>query len=738
MNRKKLLTLLFGLVLALGLATTALAAEKGDVVILYTNDVHCEVDQKASTNIGYAGVAAYKNQLEAQLGDENVLLVDAGDAIQGAAIGTLSKGEYLVSIMNFLGYDYATYGNHEFDYGMAQALKLQSLADYTYLSCNFTDLKAGATVAAPYAVFEAQGRKIALVGISTPETFTKSTPAYFQDEDGNYIYGFCEDRSGQVLCDAVQAAIDAARAEGAEIVIALGHLGIEETSAPWRSTDVIAGVSGLDAFIDGHSHSTIPGETVQDKDGKDVILTSTGTKLQNLGQLTITADGKITTELVSAAACTEQDPDALAFVDEINEQNKAMLETVVAVSDVPLTTKDPATGNRMVRSAETNLGDLCADAYRYVSGADIAFVNGGGVRADIPAGEITFNQVISVHPFGNELCMVEATGQEILDALEWGSRNAPGELGGFLHVSGLMYTIDTTIESTVTYDEKVSFTGVAGARRVKDVYVLQDGAYIPIDPEATYTLSSHNYMLRDCGDGFTMFTDNNFLLEDVMLDNQVLITYIQEGLGGVIGDEYADAYGEGRIYVRKAPFADVGDSSVYYFAPVEYMKEMGIMNGVGENLFAPEESLTRGMLAAMLYRCAAPDSAPAPGSASFLDVPAGSYYDDAIGWAVANDIVEGYPGDVFKPDQPITREELAAMLYRAFGGDDYDPALSPALEAEDWADVSDWAQDAMAWAVEAGIINGTGADSLVLSPGATATRAEAATMLYRLLALIPG
>ncbi len=741
MKGKKLLTLLFGLMLALGLATTSLAAEKGDVVILYTNDVHCGVDQSVDsetnevTNIGYAGVAAYKKDLEAQLGEENVLLVDAGDAIQGEAIGTLSKGDYLVEIMNYLGYDYATYGNHEFDYGMDKTLALEEKADYTYLSCNFTDLKTGKSVAAPYAVIEAQGHKIALVGISTPESFTKSTPTYFQDENGNYIYGFCEGNKGQDLYDCVQAAIDAAKSEDAEIIIALGHLGIDQESSPWTSREVIANVSGLTAFIDGHSHSTIAGETVKGKDGKDVLLSSTGTKLKNLGQLVIKADGSVTTELVAAKDCTEIDPDTDAFVKAIEEKNAALLNTVVAASDVDLTINDPSTGKRMIRSHETNLGDLCADAYRTVTGADIAFVNGGGIRTSIAAGDITNNDIIKVHPFNNTACVVEATGQEIVDALEMASRSAPGESGGFLQVSGLMYSVDTFVESTVTTDDKGMFTGITGERRVSDVFVLQGDEYVPIDLDATYTLASHNYMLKSGGDGINMFMDNKILQDEVMLDNQVLITYIQDYLGGVIGEEYVNPYGEGRIFVDAPHFDDVTDNTLYYFYPALFLRDMEIMNGAEPGLFMPDMDITRGMLATMLYRMTDEEHQDHENSGAvyYTDVDKDAYFAEPIGWATEYGIVKGNGDDTFAPDQPITREELAVMLYRYFTLEDYDAASSEVTTAKDWAKVSQWAQDAMAWAVDFGVINGTENSALVLSPGGTATRAQAATMLYRAL-----
>lgn len=545
---KRLLAIVLALMLMLALFTVTAAAEPVDtkgIVVLYTNDVHCGVDDK----IGYAGVAAYKKAYE-KAGYE-VLLVDSGDAVQGATIGTLSKGEYIVEIMNELGYVASAIGNHEFDYGMDRFKELVELADYDYVAANFVD-KDGNLVVDAYTTVEAAGHKIAFVGAATPETFTSSSPAYFQDENGSFIYGFCEGGDGSDFYAAIQTAVDSAVGEGADIVIVLSHLGTNLESAPYSASDLIANTNGIDVVLDGHSHSVWAGELVQNKDGEDVLLSSTGTKLENLGSLTIvdTDDGiEFTTELHHEVIF--QDDETAAFIAKINEEFAELAQTVVAKTDVDLTIVDPSLtdseGNplRIVRSQETNLGDLCADAYRAMSGADIAFVNGGGIRTSIPAGDITYEQIISVHPFGNALCVVEATGQEIVDALEMSARKLPSENGGFLQVSGISFDIDMSVEPTVVTDDKGLFVEVSGDRRVKNVMVGD----APIDLGATYTLTSHNYMLKEGGDGISMFTDNVLLQDSVLLDNQVLIKYITEYLGGVVGEEYADLYGQGRINI---------------------------------------------------------------------------------------------------------------------------------------------------------------------------------------------
>ena len=539
MKSKKLLSLLLVLAMMFSLTVTASAEEAAvisaapadEIVILHTNDVHCSYE-------AYDKVAALAKDAD--------LLVDAGDAIQGGVIGTLSKGEYIVDIMNEIGYDAAVPGNHEFDYDMDQFLKLaKEKAEYPYLSANFVD-KTGKPVFDAYKLFEVDGKKVAFVGLTTPETFTKSTPTYFQDGNGNYIYGFCEGGNGQELYAAAQKAIDAAEAAGADYVIGLGHLGIDGESSPWTSREVIANTTGFDAFIDGHSHSTFA-ETVKDKAGNDVAFAQTGTKLANVGKITIKADGTITCENIDLANVTA-DADTTAYIAGVTEKFDALQNTVVAKTEVELTING-ADGKRAVRSAETNLGDLCADAYRVMLGADVAFVNGGGVRANLAAGDITYGDIVNVHPFGNEACLVKVTGQQIKDALELGASAYPGESGGFLQVSGLTYTIDSTIPSSVVRDEKNMFVKVDGAYRVSDIQVGGQ----PLDVNKTYTLASHNYMLKSQGDGYAMFgTDNVEIIKDcVMIDNQVLINYIVEELNGTVGQEYAAP--AGRITIVTAP-----------------------------------------------------------------------------------------------------------------------------------------------------------------------------------------
>lgn len=545
---KKIISVLLVAVLLLpcmqAFAEESAPALSKDLVVLFTSDVHCGIDQ----GFGYAGLAAVRDELAK---NNHVILVDNGDSIQGEPIGTMTTGEAIVELMDTVGYETAIPGNHEFDYGTDRFLELVRLAKTPYICVNLT--YKGEPIFEPYVMKEYDGVKIAFVGVTTPKTFTSSTPSYFQDADGNYVYGFCEDDSGEALYTAVQEAVDAARAEGAAYVVLQAHLGINANCSPWTSTEVIEHTTGIDALLDGHSHSELQQEEVKNKDGQKVLLAACGTKLANIGYLRISRDGTLSTGLytwkydVSFPAMVGNTGVGQA-VDTALSALDTKLSQVVAETQVPLIINDPETGVRIIRRAETNLGDLCADAYRAMADADIAFANGGGIRVDINAGEITLNDILKVHPFGNALCKVEATGQQILDALEWGSRSVPGEAGSFLHVSGLTYEIHTYIESSAANDDKGSFTGVTGEYRVKNVMVGEE----PLDLDKIYTVASLNYLLKNGGDGNSAFEDCHLLMDESMLDNQVLIKYITENLNGVVGEEYANPYGQGRIVAVEA------------------------------------------------------------------------------------------------------------------------------------------------------------------------------------------
>lgn len=544
------ITVLLALILTFPVTAFAAETESLGVVILHTNDVHCGFEADDST-FGAADLAAYKARLESEGYD--VILADAGDFVQGGVIGTLSNGEYPMQIMNELGYDIAIPGNHEFDFGMDNFLKLANEAKFPYISVNFTDLRTNEKPFSAYKIIEAGGLKIAFIGLTTPETPSSSTPTNFMDENGNYIYGFLGGDDGTALYTAVQDAINSAYADGADYVFAIGHMGDYVYDEKWSSRTVIEHTSGLSAFIDGHSHSVLE-DFVEDKDGKSVPLASTGTKLENIGKITIT-DNEMTCELIEKSDYTVSADENTAenkayrnmtdFIAGINAQYGELIGTVVARTDVELTINDPETGERAVRSAETNLGDLCADAYRAATGAEIALVNGGGVRANIAVGDITYGNIIDVQPFGNSLCVVEATGQQILDCLEMGALHCPEEDGSFIQVSGLTYQINKSVPSSVKTDKDGNFIGVDGEYRVCNVFVGEK----PLDLNKTYTVASHNYYLLSYGGGMTMFRDCKLVAKEIALDNQALIDYITENLGGTVGEKYSNPRGSGRIKV---------------------------------------------------------------------------------------------------------------------------------------------------------------------------------------------
>ena len=523
-----------------------------DIVILYTNDVHCGIEE----NMGYAGVSAYKKSMEAKT--PYVTLVDCGDAFQGDFIGLTSEGEYIVDIMNAVGYDCAVLGNHEFDYGMEQLGTLLDKSEAQYLGCNITYTGKRESVLSdviPYEIREYGETSVAFIGVSTPESISSSSPTYFM-EDGEYVYDFANGDEGKELYDCVQGYVDECREAGADYVVLLTHLGDSEEYGACSSTGLVKATDAVDVVLDGHAHSTISCMVEENTDGEEVLISSTGSKLANIGQLVITADGNISTGLISSYA--KKDAEMEAYIAKINATYEADLKKKIATSDVELSCYD-AEGIRLIRTRETGIGNFCADAYRTVAGADIGVVNGGGIRADLPKGDITYGNLFEVHPFGNTLCMVNATGQEILDFLEMCYRHvlpvtsengqAVGEDGSFQHVSGVKFTIDTSVESSVVVDENDMFVSVDGERRVRDVLVQNEaGMYVPIDPEATYKLASHNYLLKQGGSGYGMFMDNELLIDEGMADYQILVDYMTKNLDGKIGENYAKT--EGRITVK--------------------------------------------------------------------------------------------------------------------------------------------------------------------------------------------
>ena len=546
-----------------------------DITILYTNDVHTYID-KQSPKLTYAAIAALKKSYQDD--GKNVLLVDAGDHVQGTAYGSMDEGATIIQLMNAAGYDAATPGNHEFDYGMDRAKELMADADYPYLSCNWVNLPLNNRVLSDVKYFRIGGRTIAFVGITTPETITKSTPAYFMDKNQKrYVYDILGGEDGQKLYSAVQKSINKARMI-ADYVIGLGHLGVDPSSSPWTSKEVIEHTSGLDAFIDGHSHTVMECEWVKDLSGKAVALTQTGSYFANVGEMTIKADGSIATQLVPTydgldSAVAGIQTEWVSAVDD-------MLGEKIAVAETNFYISDPATGKRRIRLGETNLGDFVADGiYSYFNEVeqlhcDLAIMNGGGIRADVNAGDWSFKTCKQVSPFGNVACLMSVTGKQIQDALEFAARFAGAEgkeNGGFLQVAGATYEIHTDIPNTVQTDDKNVWIGSAtGTPRVQNVkiYDRANGTYVPLDENKTYALAGMNYTLRNLGDGFAMFDGAELIKDYVSEDYLVMSTYAMtfggvdaEGLphlssaNSVLAEypgyllDYENPYGAGRISI---------------------------------------------------------------------------------------------------------------------------------------------------------------------------------------------
>lgn len=518
--------------------------------ILYTTDVHCGISDK----IGYSSLSAYKKALEEK--NENVTLVDCGDAIQGDFIGAISKGAFIIELMNEVGYDLFTLGNHEFDYGMDELQKRLAEFNGDVLSCNISYIGSGENKLSevkPYKIIEYGTKKVAYIGITTPTTLTSSNPSHFKEDD-EYAYTFGE-KSPKYFYDLIQNNIDECKSLGADYVILMTHLGYGDIYRGFGSIEVAQNTSGADVILDGHSHKDIICEYFLNKDNKYVPLCGAGYKMNEFGRIMISENGEITVGLVSRYE--EKDPIIENKITEINEKINAASRVVLANSNMALSITDAA-GIRIVRNSETPIGNMVADAYRTAGRADIGFANGGGIRDSLPSGDLTYQNMMKLNPFGNVIMTIKATGAQILDYLEFSSRQtkanyqengkAVGENGGFANVSGLKYTIDTTIASSIVLDEKGNFASVGGQYRVRDVYVLENGEYVPLELDKTYVIASHNFLFLEGGDGANMFMDCEIVQKDIMLDYEAIVNYIVNVLHGDIASKYSTT--EGRINIE--------------------------------------------------------------------------------------------------------------------------------------------------------------------------------------------
>lgn len=686
--KKRLLSCIVCICMVLcSLNAATFAKDSETIVILYENDVHCAVE-------GYSKLAAMKNELRSEY--EYVGVVSSGDFVQGGTLGAVSKGEYIVELMNLVGYDAIAPGNHEFDYTISRLTELYELSETKYISCNFAKIGEEKTYFEPYTIVSYGDVDIAYIGIITPETITSARPSQFRNENGEIIYTFNESR----LYELVQESIDEATEDGADYVIALSHIGYDESGELNDVTDVIENTDGLDVVLDAHSHSVIEEKIVKDKSGDDVLLSSTGTGFENIGKLTI-ANGEFDTELVKTETYTKTDADVDAYIAEINESYAELGNRKIGESKVELITHNEE-GTRLVRTAETNLGNLCSDALFFVTNADVSYVNGGGLRAPIKSGDMTFNDIYSVFPFNNRIVTAEITGQVLLDMLEMSMISYPQEDGAFPHMSGITFSVNKSIPSSIKVDENGFFTKVDGDYRVYDVKVLdkESGNYKALELDKKYILAAADYYILNFGSGMSMFKDAKVVESEGMLDVEVLERYITDNLNGVIGEEYKDV-------VNRITFTD------------------GYENAANE-----DKAVTRAEAIVALWNM---EGSPASDFAmKFDDVSAETPYAEAIRWAAAVKIVNGCSESSFAPGDALTREQLAAILWRYAKSENIDVSIGEntnILSYEDVFTVSDYAIPAFQWTCGSGIMSGNTISTL--APNESVSRIYFASVLHR-------
>lgn len=505
------------------------------VVVIYENDVHCAVE-------GYAKLATVREEL--QVKTPYVTTVSCGDYIQGGLVGAVSDGGYIIDVMNKVGYDVVTLGNHEFDFGVPRMFELMKELDASVVNANFFNLQTDRTVFPAYEIRSYGNLKIAFIGLTTTTALSDS-PRKFKNEDGRFIYDLSKDH----FYETVQTRIDQARKEGADYVVVLSHMGEEIVDDHPNSYSLIAQTTGIDVVLDGHTHHYLPDTLIHNQAGEPVLMSSTGSQFKAVGVLTLTKDGKFQTELRSLKDVVPHS-EVQAFVDEINEKVEAEGNEVIGYSEVNLSSHDEH-GNRTLRNQEAGLGNFSADAYRMVLETDIALVNGGGIRDSISKGDLTFNVLKKAFPYGNRAATGIMTGQQIIDALEFSVKDVPNEFAEFLHVSGLRFEVNSSIASPVLIDADGVFAGVGNAeRRVSNVQVLnqQSGKYEPIMADKEYSVAGVNYLLVE-GSGQGILSSAKVVNPDMGTDIEIHSIYIQQHLKGRIGKQYGAT--EGRILITE-------------------------------------------------------------------------------------------------------------------------------------------------------------------------------------------
>lgn len=720
----RLLALLLTLAMVLALMPTVVFAEgelgdlTGKTVILHTNDVHGAID-------AYASVAGLKAQYEAAGAD--VILTDAGDYSQGTPYVSASKGANAVAMMNEVGYDIATLGNHEFDYGYAQLAENLESAKFQVLCADVFDAE-GNTIYDATCMVEKDGVKIGFIGLETPEAQTKANPAL--------IKGLRFAAEEEMYKIATDAAADL-KEQGADVVICLAHLGVDDSSEPNRSVDLYENTEGIDFIIDGHSH------TVMTEGENGEPIQSTGSSLENVGCIVIDeATGAIEDNyLIPLDETTPADEDVAAAAQKIIDEINDAYGQVFAKTEVDLDGE-----KAHVRTDDTNMGNLITDAMLWTATKEegsvdvpaeniVVITNGGGIRASIKKGDITKKDINTVLPFGNTVAVVYVTGEQLLEALEASTYCSPESLGGFPQIAGM----EITVRTAYGFDQGEQYPGStyyapASIRRVT-INSIGGKAF---DPKATYAVVTNNFVAAG-GDTYYVFGSSDKQFDTGIPMDEAVMDYITEVLDGVVGQDYAEA--QDRVVYNDRYYDDVPTDS-YYADAIETLTEAGMINGYGDFVFGPEDKLTRGQLATILFRGFGPaDEGAAMGSELYSDVPAGSYYDEAIGALTELGILYGVGGGKFEPDAPVTREQLAAILYRTaqvlealgidiIANDDVD-GYPDIIAAEDFDSISSYAIVGLNWCVDSEIIYGTSEDALVINPKGNATRGEAATMIYR-------
>ncbi len=713
-NTKKLLSLLLVIAMIFALAVPAFAEGEtpsmaGKTVIVHSNDVHGAI-------AGYANMAALAAEYERQ--GAKVIVADAGDFSQGKVEVSSNKGLNAVKMMNAAGYDVATLGNHEFDYGYAQLKENLKEATFSTLCCNILD-ENGKPAFEGSKVFDIDGLKVGFIGVNTPESQTKANPAL--------IKGLTW-LAGDDMVKAVQAEADKLKADGTDVIVVLSHLGVDSESKPNRSTDLWAGLKGVDFIIDGHSH------TVMEKGDNNEPIQSTGTAFENVGVIVIdNATKKIEKNmLVKVTEDSAKDEAVAKAAQDITDAINAEYGTVFAKSEVELNgdrsynTKTDLYGNR---DGETNLGDLITDSMvwsvKKTGGVTVdeknivAVTNGGGIRAAIKAGDVTKKDVNTVLPFGNTIAVVYVTGAELLEALEASTYCSPSSaIGGFPQVSGINYTVD----ASKAYDANdTTYPGSTyyGPKTINRVTIdsINGQAF---DAKATYAVITNNFLAAG-GDTYYAFASASAQFDTGIPLDEALMDYITTELKGTIGEQYKAP--QGRISYTE-PFTDV-TAGVYHDA-IMWAYKSKITTGVTDTTFVPNGSCTRAQIVTFLYRAAGSPEVAENVTNPFTDVSKDSVYYNAIMWAVEKKITTGVTDTTFEPNSPCTRAQIVTFLYREAGS----PELAKDA-ANPFSDVSDSSvyYNAILWAVEKKIT--TGVTETTFVPNDTCTRAQAVTFLFR-------